>query len=180
MKASFNKVIAILKYLEVSLKRPDRDFNSRFMIQKIAFLSKALGISLYHNFSIYVNGPYSHVLAIDYYEDPKAVENHISDAELTVNEQRLLDKIKEKILDHPITEEYEAEFIEAVSTIIYFKLNNPELSNDDIFVKVKQTKPHLKEWMIIIANNVSKQLLFREEYMTDEIKRENEMWDNID
>jgi len=180
MRDNFMKIIAILKYLRLSLKRPNLDFNSRFKIQKIVFLSKVLGIDLYPIFSIYVHGPYSHALAIDYYKNPELVEHLTTDFELTDTEKSILNNLKEKVLDHYLAEEYEAELLEAISTIIYFKTDNPSLSNDDIFLKVKQLKPFLKEWMIVIANNISKQLLFKSEYLTDEIKKEIQLWDKIE
>ncbi len=183
MKPSYKKIIAILKYLGISidnLDSPDNSFNSRFKIQKIAFLSKALGIEMYYKFSIYVHGPYSSVLAQDYYKFPQAIVNMETDTVLTENEMKVAEKINEKVLNHYLAKDYEAELLEAVSTILYLKKDNPNVSDDDIFQQVKSMKPHLKESMVIIANNLVKELLFKPEYMTKEIKKDIEMWENID
>jgi len=183
MKPSYKKIIAILKYLEFSIERsdgPDISFNSRFKIQKIAYLSKALGIDLYHKFIIRVHGPYSHVLAEDYYNFPEAIVNLETDYILNESEKQIANKIKEHVLDHYIAKDYESELLEAVSSIIYLKVENPDFSDDDIFATVKTMKPHLKEFMIISSNNIAKELLFKPEFITDEIRKELEMWDKVD
>lgn len=183
MKPSYKKIIAILRYLGFSVERsdgPDISFNSRFKIQKIAYLSKALGIELYHKFNIRVHGPYSHVLAEDYYNFPDAIVNLETNYILNEHEKQIVSKIKEFVLDHYLTKDYESELLEAVSTIIYLKEENPDLSDDDIFARVKIMKPHLKEFMIITSNNIAKELLFKPEFLTDEIRKELDMWDNVD
>ena len=183
MKPSYKKIIAILKYLGFSIERsdsPDILFNSRFKIQKIAYLCKGLGIELYHKFTIRVHGPYSHVLAQDYYNFPEAIVNLETDYILNESERQIANKIKENVLDHYIAKDYETEFLEAVSTITYLKEENPDFSDDDIFATVKNMKPHLKESMIIISNNIAKELLFKPEFLTDEIRKELDMWDNVD
>ena len=183
MKPSYKKIIAILKYLGISINKsdgPDISFNSRFKIQKIAYLCKALGIELYHQFTIRVHGPYSHVLAQDYYNSPEAIVNLETDYILNESERHIADKIKQNVLDHYIANDYEIELLEAVSTIIYLKEENPDFSDDEIFANVKNMKSHLKETMIIIANNIAKELLFKPEFLTDEIRKELDMWDNID
>ncbi|KKN44628.1 hypothetical protein LCGC14_0691040 [marine sediment metagenome] len=183
MKPSYKKIIAVLKYLGFSIEKsggPDVSFNSRFKIQKIAYLCKGLGIEIYHKFNIRVHGPYSHVLAQDYYHFPEAFVNLETDYVLTESERQIANEIKENVLDHYITKDYETELLEAVSTIIYLKKENPDISDDDIFATVKKMKSHLKESMIIISNNISKELLFKPEYLTEEIRNELDMWDNID
>ena len=183
MKPSYKKIIAFLKYLGFTIEgsdSPDISFNSRFKIQKIAYLCKALGAELYHKFTIRVHGPYSHVLAQDYYDFPEAIVNLETDYILNENEKQIANKIKENILDHYIAKDYETELLEAVSTITYLKQENQNFSDDDIFAAVKNMKPHLKESMIIISNNIAKELLFKPEYLTDEIRKELDMWDNID
>ncbi|MFW9866507.1 MAG: hypothetical protein ACFFEN_10470 [Candidatus Thorarchaeota archaeon] len=183
MKQSYKKIIAILKYLGFSIERNDRpeiSFNSRFKIQKIAYLCKGLGMDLFHEFSIRVHGPYSNVLAQDYYDSPQAIVNLETDYNLDEDERQIVDKIKEKVLDHYLAEDYETELLEAVSTIVYLREEHPDIIDDDIFASVKTMKPHLKESMIIISNNIAKELLFKPEYLTEEVRRELDMWDNID
>ena len=183
MKLSYKKIIAILKYLGFSIESadsPEISFNSRFKIQKIAYLCKGLGIDLYHEFSIWVHGPYSHVLALDYYNYPDAVVNLDTDYDLDDHERKIVDKIQEKVLDHYLAEEYENELLEAVSTLVYLREEDLGISDDDLIVKVKKMKPHLKESMIIISNNISKELTFKPEYLTKELRKELDIWDKID
>lgn len=183
MKPSYKKIIAILKYLGFSIEKsdsPDISFNSRFKIQKIAYLCKSLGIDLYHEFTIRVRGPYSHVLAQDYYNYPEAIVNLETDYVLNESEKQKADKIKEYVLDHYLAKDYETELLESVSTINYLRKKNPELSDDEIFATIKNMKSYLKEWEIIISNNISKELLFKPEYLTEEIRKELDMWDKVD
>jgi len=110
----------------------------------------------------------------------EAIVNLETDYVLNESERQIVNKIKENVLDHYITNDYETELLEAVSSIIYLKEENPDISDDDIFATVKNMKSHLKESMIIISNNISKELLFKPEFLTDEIRKELDMWDNID
>jgi uncharacterized protein YwgA len=183
MKTSYKKVIAVVKELGFSIEKsvsPDISFNSRFKIQKLSYLAKALGIDLYHNFTIRVHGPYSHVLADDYYHNPEAIINLKTDYTLDEKEKQVVNKIKEYVLNHYLAKDYEFELMEAVSTIVYLKLENPNYSDDDIFAMVKTIKPHLKEYIIITSNNIAKELLFRPEFLTEEIKKELDIWDKVD
>jgi uncharacterized protein YwgA len=183
MKPSYNKIIAILKELELSIEKSDKpniSFNTRLKIQKIAYLAKALGIELYHKFTICIHGPYSKVLADDYYNFPDAMINLETDYTLNESEKQIVNKIKEYVLNHYLAKDYEIELLEAVSTIIYLKAEHPDYSDDDIFALVKSMKPHLKEYMIITSNNIAKELLFKPDFLTDKLKKEFEMWDNID
>lgn len=181
MRKSFNKLIAILKYLEVPLEDPSsfRNFDSRFKIQKLAFLSKSLGIDLYHKFTIYIKGPYSSALASDYYQFPNSIIDLETSYALTQDEILILDKIRENVLYHDVANEYLDELLETVTTVLYFNKKDSEVLDDEIFARIKVIKPYLKEWMITIAINIAKKLLFKPEYMTEEIKKENELWDKI-
>ncbi len=180
MRESLNKIVAVLRYLELPIKKPSEDFNSRFLIQKIAFLSKTLGISLYHKFSLYVKGPYSSVLAQDCYQFSNEIVNYQTDYELNENDIEIVDKLKDIVISHPIMSEYPFEFLEAVSTIVLLKMREPELDDSEVFAKIKSIKNFLKESIIIIANNIAKKLLFKAEFLTEEIKRELEIWDRVD
>jgi len=51
---------------------------------------------------------------------------------------------------------------------------------DEVIRKVKEKKPELTDPEIIEGINCAKKLLFKEEYLTDDIKKELEMWDNVD
>ena len=70
--------------------------------------------------------------------------------------------------------------MEATATTIYLKQRSPQLSDDDLFVELKRLKPHLSDSDKLIGITKSKALLFKPEYLTDEIKKEMAAWDNID
>jgi len=46
--------------------------------------------------------------------------------------------------------------------------------------KVKEKIPELTDTEILEWINCAKRLLWKEEYLTDDIKKELEMWDNVD
>jgi uncharacterized protein YwgA len=147
----------------------------RFFTQKTAFLAKALGMKLPYFFTPYVSGPYSHDLACDYYANADKVETLSSDYQLSNQEIEILDKIKScsGIYDHMT-------LMEAAATTVYLKLQKPQLSDDDLFVELKRLKPHLTDSDKLIGITKSKALLFKAEYLTDEMKKEMDAWNNID
>ena len=52
--------------------------------------------------------------------------------------------------------------------------------DDEIFVKTKEIKQHLKESLIVIAINTVKKLLFKPEFLTDKVKEEIDLWDKAE
>ncbi len=50
----------------------------------------------------------------------------------------------------------------------------------DTINRVKQIRPYLSDYVIIAGINIARRILFREEYMTDEVRKEIEMWDRGD
>jgi uncharacterized protein YwgA len=175
--SNINKVIACLKYLEISpkIKDKNKDYRGRFFTQKTVFLAKALGINLPYSFTPYVAGPYSRDLACDYYANTDKVESLNSDYELSNQEIEILDKIKScSGIYHSMT------LMEATATTVYLKQQTPQLSDDDLFVELKRFKPHLTDSDKLVGITKSKMLLFKPQYLTDEIKKELAAWDNID
>lgn len=177
MSSNIDKVIACLKYLGISPKIKDKfkDYRGRFFTQKTAFLAKALGMNLTYSFTPYVSGPYSHDLACDYYTNADKVESLNSDYKLSDQEIEILGKIKScsGIYDSMT-------LMEATTTTIYLKQQTPQLTDDDLFVELKRLKPHLTDSDKLIGITKSKVLLFKVEYLTNEIKNEMAAWDNID
>ncbi|MFX0141448.1 MAG: hypothetical protein ACFFDN_47865, partial [Candidatus Hodarchaeota archaeon] len=91
-----------------------------------------------------------------------------------------LDKINEYVLLHPVTNDYESEFLEAVSTVRYLKKKYSNLLDDEIFVRTKEIKQHLKESLIVIAINTVKKLLYKPELLTEEVQEEIDKWDKAE
>jgi uncharacterized protein YwgA len=173
MPSNLDKVIASLKFLGLS---PNvHEYRGRFFTQKIAFLAKNLGIDITYSFTVYVAGPYSPGLTCDYYAQTAKVETLQTDYELTPSDVQVLEKIK---ACHDIFESMG--LMEAASTIVYLKSQNPELSDDELFVRVKWLKPHLTDSERTIGITKAKELLFKPEYLTKEIAKEIDEWDKLD
>ena len=178
----FEKVVAILKRLDLNLDDPKRaiNFQTRLVIQKIVFLSKFLKIKLNsYNFSLYKNGPYSPSLTADYYQNNDLITTLVSEVQLTTKEKEVVDNINNLILNHPLNDFHQAEFLEAISTAYYFKYYNEALLDDELFEKTKAEKPYISDRIIVIALNTIKKILFKPEYLTEDIKKELALWDNI-
>lgn len=172
LSEDFDKVIASLKYLDA---RPYiREYRWRFLIQKITFLAQALGCNTNYNFTMYVAGPYSHALAVDYYSQEAALSSLQTDYELTQEDIRHLEKIREccDLLE-------ELSLLEATSTMVHLMAGLSTFSDDDVFSNAKSYKPFLSDSILVIGMTKAKKLLFKEEYLTEELKEEMDLWDRI-
>jgi uncharacterized protein YwgA len=139
-----------------------------------------MGIDLNYQFSLYISGPYSTGLTRDYYEKPQLIETLETDYILNEEEAEILDKINEYVLIHPVTNDYELEFLEAVSTVRYLKKKYSNMLDDEIFATTKEIKQHLKESLIVLAINTVKKLLFKPEFLTKEVQEEIDKWDKAE
>lgn len=172
LNEDFDKIIACLNYLDI---RPNiREYRWRFILQKIIFLAQALGIDTSYNFTLYVAGPYSHELAVDYYSQESALSSLQTDYELTQEDIRHLQKIQE-CCDF----QKELSLLEATSTIVHLMTGSSTLSDDDVFSNAKSYKPFLSDSILVIGMTKAKKLLFKEEYLTEELKEEMDLWDRI-
>ena len=70
------------------------------------------------------------------------------------------------------------EVLEVASIIIEKNLAYEDF--DKVISEIKKIKPNLSKSEIIEAINVAKRLLFKEEYLTEDIKKELKLWDNVD
>jgi uncharacterized protein YwgA len=176
------KIIAILKDLGINLKNPaeEGNYEARFFLQKIAYITKSLGMDFSYNFGLYLNGPYCSSLADDYYNYPNLVVSLETDYSLNERELKIQKLIKKEILSKSIIEKHKSEFLEALGTILYLKNENPDLMDDEIFRRIKGLKEYLKERILIIALNIAKKLNFRDEFLTEKIQEELELWDKAE
>ena len=55
-----------------------------------------------------------------------------------------------------------------------------EVNDDELFIRLKRLKPHIRDTERIIGITKAKELLFKEEYITEDIRREMDEWDRID
>jgi len=170
MIKDIKKLIAYFNYL--GIKFYINDFNVRFQIQKIAFILKSMGIDLNYNFHLWKYKPYSNHLAKDSYNFyMNSYNSNNSDYNIPENEKIILNKFS-NILDTNIT------WIESASIIMFLNLTYKDI--DIVKKKIKDIKPHLSDIDIINGQNKAKELLFKDKYLTDELKNEIMEWDNID
>jgi len=165
METDREKLIAYLRYLNLPLGPSNS--GDRFRIQKMAFLLKSMGIELNYEFTFYQYGVYSQELfeeSRDHKDDFALLK---SNYKINDNERMILDKLKNNIPDNDL--------MEALTTIIYENIVYSD--NEEIIKKVKKLKPKLNDSIIISATDLAKELFFKKEYLTEEIKREIEAWD---
>lgn len=92
----------------------------------------------------------------------------------------MFDKIQKYVLSHPLSKDYCADLLEAVSTVYNFKNFDPQYFDDDLFERTKEKKPLIQDNIIIVAINIVKKLMFKSEFLTKEIQNELELWDKAD
>jgi uncharacterized protein YwgA len=119
-----------------------------------------MGINLKrYKFSLYRNGPYSPDLTADYYDFNEFVTTLETDVSLNPDEKKYTSKIKNFILNHSLSKYHLTDFLEAISTALFFKYYNKKLSNIEIYEKTKSEKPFISDKIIAIAINQLKNLL---------------------
>ena len=181
MLEDFNKIIAAFKYWNFNRPlNPIESYNDRFLIQKLAFLCQSLGLNMNYTFGIYLAGPYSKALADDYFAFHENLNGLITPYEPTKTDIEIFGKITEIILNKEVKGGRKMEYLEAVATIQKLLHRGDIESEDELYVQTKEIKPHLSDYIITIALNAVKQLNFKSEYLTDELKEEFDLWDRID
>lgn len=173
MVDNLDKVIACLRFLD--LKPNISSYVWRFLIQKTVHLAQALGLNTNYYFTVYVAGPYSPSLARDYYSHPDKIQALQTDYELTSEDIEILEKIK------ACCDLYQdLSLMECTSTVVYLMKEKPNLKDDDLFAKIKSLKPYLSDSTYVIGISKAKELLFKPEYYTDELKREIDEWERVE
>ncbi len=169
--ANFDKVISSLRYLGLH-PTPTADYNSRYLIQKITYLNQALGMDTDYQFIIHVAGPYSQQLSGNYYSQSFRLNRLESPYHLTRADETRLDRIKNccGILENSF-------LMEATSTFVYL-VKSGITQDDELIRAIRGLKPHLNYETIIIGLSRMKELLFKEEYLTEELKRESDQWES--
>ena len=70
--------------------------------------------------------------------------------------------------------------MEAASTAIFFMRQDHSISEDDLFMNLKQLKPHIGDSDRVIGITKAKELLFKPEYLSEDLKREIDEWDRLE
>ncbi len=162
-----NKLIAYFKYL--GFRFDTSDFDSRFNVQKIVFILKSMGIDVSYEFRLWKHGPYCTLLADDYYK----YNTHSSDSDYIISEdeKKILNGFS-KIMD------MDQKLLESVSTIILLDLVYSSV--EVVIKKIKEIKSHLSDIEIIDGQNKAKELLFKGEFLTEELRNQIMEWEQID
>lgn len=175
MSNDLDKVIACLRFL--GLRPSMYVYRWRFLTQKVAFLAKALGMDIGYDFTIYVAGPYSRGLNCDYFPDEiKTKMNTLqTDYVLTPSDLSVLERIRDcrGLLENQ-------SLMEAASTAVFFMRQTPSIAEDTLFINLKWLKPHIGDSDRVVGITKAKELLFKSEYLTEEIKRELDEWDRVE
>ncbi len=182
MKKDIEKLIDGLKYWKINIENPsyDKNYQSRLILQKLTYLCKSLGMEMDYRFNLYKNGPYCPSLTNDYYEYSNEIVSLKTDFNPLKSDKVIYDKIRKFVLSHQLFNEHKADLLEAVSTVQFLKQLNPGEMDDLIFEKSKNEKPNLSDRLITIAINISKELNFKPEFLTKELKEELELWENAE
>lgn len=149
-------------------------FEGRFVIQKVTYLLKILGMDINYRFSLYIKGPYSTQLASDYY-DPKII---VENAMLTDKEKEIVNKLFTEISNVLVSRDLE--LLEALVTASYIIKEQGVLSNDELFERIKKLKPYLSDTKVIVGINSAKELLFESNLVSEKTVKEIESWDKMD
>jgi uncharacterized protein YwgA len=152
-----NKLIAYFKYL--GFRFNTSDFDSGFNVQKIAFILKSMGIDVNYRFHLWKQGPYCTLLSDDYYKYNAQFSD--SDYIISGDEKKILNRFS-KIMD------IDQKLLESVSTIILLGLVYSSVGV--VINKIKGIKPHLSDIEIIDGQNRAKELLFKDEFLTEELE----------
>ena len=131
-----------------------------------------MGMELNYNFHLWKHRPYSSSLAKDYYDINN--DNH------NFNNSGYIIPEREKIILDKFINIFDTNIIqmESASTIMLLNLTYEDV--ELVEKKMKEIKPHLSDMDIINGQNKAKELLFKDEFLTDELKSEMMEWDNID
>ena len=181
MLDDLSKIIAALKYWNLDRRLfPKDNYVDRFLLQKLTYLCQSLGLNIDYPFGIYLAGPYSKALADAYYQHPQEIASLTTEYKPNKQDIEIFERIHKYILMKKVKGDRKMEFLEAVATIQKLIKDKRASTEDEMYSQTKRLKPHLSDYIITIALNTVKQLNFRSEYLTDELREEFELWDRID
>ncbi len=124
-----NLIVAVSKALGRDIDR--RKFTDRLLMQKGCYILNTWGYGPFYRYGLYIRGPYSSELADDYYEMGSLSGSTTVPKDAITKLSAIMDK--------------GVDYTEAYATVLLVKKNNPTRSNEDIFNKAVDIKPHLKK-----------------------------------
>jgi len=182
MLEDLDKVIAALKYWGL---KPDikNSYSWRFFIQKTTYLLEAFDMPISYFFTIHLKGTYSRQLTQDYYAFQDRVCLLETNYVPTPKDIEIFERMKKTVLERtktPDDADAELQLLEGISTAVYLMRQSPETVGEEVFATIKILKPYLSDATVVIGLSIAKEVLFKPEYLTDEIQEEIEIWDRVD
>ncbi len=117
-----------------------KNLSSRFYVQKYVYLAKHFGLDLGYNYNLYVKGPYSSDLALDYYSD---------NFQTTVDVKNIFPGFRQEEYLKLVSGKTE-HWLELGTTLIFFNVRNPGKSLEDYVEFTKLAKPWASESTIMV------------------------------
>lgn len=114
-------------------------FSARLRTQKTAFLMKALGLDVPHDFNLYVRGPYSRSFAAEYYGWETPVRPDVAESR-SARPSEELERVMD-ILVEAVTREND--FLEVASTAIVVGARHPGIESEKAIERLCSLKPQL-------------------------------------
>jgi uncharacterized protein YwgA len=140
----------LMDHLGISAEAVKKSFDARFRLQKAAFLMKCLGIRPFTDFGfgLYIHGPYSSRLALEYYTTEKTGGT----SNLGLEEVSALDWFMS----------HESGWIELASGILSLRSSNKGMREEELLSTLRLSKPWVtKERFSDVLVDLSKHELTR-------------------
>jgi uncharacterized protein YwgA len=174
MAEQTKKLIAYLNLLGVKID--STSFADRIKAQKLAYiLQKLTGKQLYNDFNFYVRGPYSHELAVEYFNSSNDFVKGISDYKITKDDYEEIERAK------PLINALSQMDLEIVASLLFLK-KEKGLDENIAEIELKVRKPHLKEEDIWRGSNIIKKMFLTDKMriaIMNSLHKEMEGWDDI-
>ena len=167
MSGKTDKVIACLK--EINFKPKIDDFQTRIIIQKTVYLLDKKGLNFGFPFGIFIHGPYSQSLTVEYYNNKADFERLATKSSLTRKEKGMVDEFNQ-IFDMTFS------LLEIAATYAYFIIDQGQDETAAIR-NLKKIKPYFSETQVALGISKAKEFLFepsKEDIF--ELKKELSAW----
>jgi hypothetical protein len=165
----FNKLISFFNKIDFQMD-VDR-FEDRLIAQKIACFIQLKGIDLRYPYNLYIRGPYSRLLAGDYYDHSEEFSDFTSNYRLNNEESQLITKLEGLFHKSPSILEIGATYGYLVTCINYTPIN--------AYIEVKRHKKQFSGKKIAIGVSKAKEFLFEpSEDDINDLVQETESWQN--
>jgi len=174
MKEQTKKFIAYLNLLGIRID--SRSFADRMKAQKLAYiLQKLTGKQLYSDFNFYVRGPYSHELAVEYFNSSNDFVSGNSDYRVNKEDYEEIERAK------PLLNGFNQMDLEIIASLLYLRRENG-FDENSAEIELKCRKPHLKQEDIWKGSNLIKKLFLTDKIriaIMNSLQKDMEAWDEV-